>query len=102
MSSHKIIEEKYNSTFHIYITLTDAEIDCISIRESLVTGCIPIIYNHGVFEERDGIKYDLPLIINNNISVENCEKIANDIVSKMKNFELINNEIIIIILGRIS
>jgi hypothetical protein len=91
MSSHKIIEEKYNSTFHIYITLTDAEIDCISIRESLVTGCIPIIYNHGVFEERDGIKYDLPLIINNNISVENCEKIANDIVSKMKNFELINN-----------
>jgi len=57
----KIIEEKYKSNFHLYLTKTGAETDCISIRESLVTGCIPIISNYGVFEERDGIKFKVEL-----------------------------------------
>jgi glycosyltransferase involved in cell wall biosynthesis len=53
-----ITREKYMSTFHFYITNTEAEIDCISIRESLVTGCIPLISNFGVFKERQGLHYD--------------------------------------------
>ena len=61
VSMEKIIEEKYKSNFHIYLTKTGAETDCISIRESLVTGCIPIISNYGVFEERDGIKFKVEL-----------------------------------------
>ena len=53
-----IIREKYLSTFHFYITNTEAEIDCISIRESLVTGCIPLLSNFGVFKERQGFHFD--------------------------------------------
>ena len=53
-----IIREKYMSTYHFYITNTESEIDCISIRESLVTGCIPLLSNFGVFKERAGIHFD--------------------------------------------
>jgi glycosyltransferase involved in cell wall biosynthesis len=53
-----IIREKYLSTFQFYITNTEAEIDCISIRESLVTGCIPLLSNFGVFKERQGLHFD--------------------------------------------
>lgn len=49
-----IRREKMRAGFHLYPTFTTEEIDCISIRESLVTGCIPVITNHGVFAERDG------------------------------------------------
>jgi hypothetical protein len=54
----QIIREKYLSTFHFYISNTEAEIDCISIRESLVTGCIPLISNFGVFKERQGLHFE--------------------------------------------
>lgn len=53
-----IIREKYLSTFHFYITNTEVEIDCISIRESLVAGCIPLLSNFGVFKERRGLHFD--------------------------------------------
>lgn len=53
-----IIREKYLSTYHFYITNTEAEIDCISIRESLVTGCIPLLSNFGVFKERQGLHFE--------------------------------------------
>ena len=55
----EIIEEKYKSNFHLYITNTFAETDCIAIRESLITNCIPIISTSTVFYERDGIKFNL-------------------------------------------
>jgi glycosyltransferase involved in cell wall biosynthesis len=51
--------EKWKSTFHLYITDTTSEIDCISIRESLITGCIPLISNSGVFKNRDGLHFDI-------------------------------------------
>ena len=54
-----IIREKWMSTFHLYITDTDAEIDCISIRESLCTGCIPILSKSGVFAMREGLHFEL-------------------------------------------
>jgi hypothetical protein len=57
-SVEMIIREKYMSSFQLYITNTNSEIDCISIRESLVTGCIPLISNFGVFNEREGIHFD--------------------------------------------
>jgi glycosyltransferase involved in cell wall biosynthesis len=53
-----ICREKYMSSFHFYITKSEAEIDCINIRESLITGCIPLISNFGVFKERQGIHFD--------------------------------------------
>jgi hypothetical protein len=57
-SMDMIIREKYMSNFHFYWTNSTAEIDCISIRESLITGCIPILSKFGVFKERDGIHLD--------------------------------------------
>lgn len=54
-----IIREKYMSNFHLYISETTAEIDCISIRESLITGAIPLISNFGLFKGRPGIHFDI-------------------------------------------
>lgn len=54
-----IIREKYMSSFHLYINESNREIDCISIRESLATGAIPLISNFGVFKDRDGIHFDI-------------------------------------------
>jgi hypothetical protein len=53
-----IAREKYMSTFQLYLTNSKTEIDCISIKESIITGCIPIITNFGVFKERTGIHLD--------------------------------------------
>lgn len=54
-----IIREKYMSSFHLYITESKGEIDCISIRESLATGAIPLLSNFGVFKDREGIHFDI-------------------------------------------
>lgn len=79
-----IVREKYLSTFHLYITDTEYEIDCISIRESLITGCIPLISKIGVFAERHGLQYSLEPS-----NKEQCKEIVNDIVLKMRNNEFI-------------
>ena len=55
----EISKEKWRSSFHLYVTDCVGEIDCISIRESLVTGCLPLLSNSGVFKKRDGIHFDL-------------------------------------------
>ncbi len=52
-----INREKHMSNFQLYITDTLAEIDCISIRESLVAGCIPLLSDFGVFREREGLHF---------------------------------------------
>jgi hypothetical protein len=54
-----IIREKYMSNFHLYITDTTGEIDCISIRESLITGAIPLLSTSGIFKDRPGIHFDI-------------------------------------------
>jgi hypothetical protein len=73
-----VAREKYLSSFQLYVTNTIAEIDCISIRESLITGCIPLISTFGVFNEREGIHFDL-------VENEDCMKnIAISIVNLLK------------------
>ena len=52
-----IIREKWTSSFHLYYTASLGEIDCISIRESLVCGCVPILSCHNVFQEREGFHF---------------------------------------------
>jgi glycosyltransferase involved in cell wall biosynthesis len=75
-----INREKHMSTFQLYYTESMAEIDCISIRESLVAGCIPILSNVNVFAERQGIHLPwMPSDKHNNI------KIALEIVKIMQN-----------------
>jgi GR25 family glycosyltransferase involved in LPS biosynthesis len=54
--SHEVIlDEKRRSTFQLYFTDSTAEIDCISIKESVLVGCIPILTNDLVYAERDGL-----------------------------------------------
>ena len=50
-----ISEEKHRSSFHLYYTASVIETDCISIKESAVAGCIPIISSMNVFAERAGV-----------------------------------------------
>ena len=83
-SMEMVIREKYLSTYHLYITHTRAETDCISIRESLVTGCIPLLSNFGVFAERDGIHYDV-LDQNSNIII------AINLIQLLRNPQEVNN-----------
>ena len=85
-----IAREKHMSTFHLYLTNTKAEIDCISIKESVIAECIPIISNFGVFAERDGIHLEF----NNDSQIQMA---AIKIISIFKNknkSELYKNEII--------
>lgn len=51
----EIAKEKAISGFHLYISNSETEIDCISVRESLLCGSIPVLGNDYVFNERDGI-----------------------------------------------
>lgn len=50
-----ISAEKHRSSFHLYYTNSTVETDCISIKESAVAGCIPIISGVHVFAERSGV-----------------------------------------------
>jgi len=55
VSLEEIAKEKSKSAIHLYISNSETEIDCISIRESLLCGAVPVIGNDYVFKERDGI-----------------------------------------------
>ena len=52
-----ISREKHLSDFHIYISNIVNEVDCQTIKESIIAGCIPLTVNFGVFAETEGIKY---------------------------------------------
>ena len=81
-----IINEKWKSTFHLYITKTEEEIDCISIRESIASGCIPLISDFGVFKERNGIHFKMAESPTQN----DYKNFASQICSIMRNKELIS------------
>jgi hypothetical protein len=51
----QIAEEKCRSAMHFYLSNSETEIDCISVRESLVCGAVPILGTDYVFKERDGV-----------------------------------------------
>lgn len=64
-----ISREKYKSNFHLYISDSEEEIDCISIRESLLTGAIPIISNSSVFPYREGLHVNIPKTEDEGLSI---------------------------------
>lgn len=55
ISLEQVAEEKAKSAIHLYVSNSPTEIDCISVRESLLCGSVPILGNDYVFNERDGI-----------------------------------------------
>jgi len=58
-SAEIIAREKHMSSFELYISNIINEVDCVSIRESVVAGCIPLITDFGVFKEREGYKFEM-------------------------------------------
>jgi len=82
-----IAREKYMSTFQLYFTNVPSEIDCISIREATLCGCIPIISKYGVFSERDGLQIDA------NIDDINCLKEIGKFIGNLINDDVKINEI---------
>lgn len=55
VSLQRIAREKYESAIHFYLSNSVTEIDCISIRESLLCGAVPVIGEEFVFSEREGV-----------------------------------------------
>ncbi len=57
----EIAREKYTSSVHFYICSNNkTETDCISVRESHYSGCMPVINSDGVFKERSGLHISNP------------------------------------------
>lgn len=54
VSLETIKEAKEEAAYHLYYSNPSEEIDCISVKESVAVGCIPIISDQGVFVEREG------------------------------------------------
>ena len=54
-----IAREKHLSSFELYVSNIINEVDCVSIRESILAGCIPLLANFGIFMEREGYKFDM-------------------------------------------
>ena len=75
-----IAREKYMSSFELYVSNIINEVDCISIRESIIAGCIPLTANFGVFMEREGYKFDM-----NHEDPKIMQKVALFILQLMKN-----------------
>jgi glycosyltransferase involved in cell wall biosynthesis len=56
ISHQDLAKEFYQATIHYYLTTAiSAEIDCISVKESVYAGCIPILSTLAVFPERLGV-----------------------------------------------
>ena len=55
VSLEQIAKEKAKSAIHLYVSNSSTEIDCISVRESLLCGSVPVLGNDYVFNERDGV-----------------------------------------------
>jgi glycosyltransferase involved in cell wall biosynthesis len=60
-----IKREKEKSTYQLYFNSSEFEIDCINIREGILSGCIPIIFDELVYAERDGIKFNIDFFTQN-------------------------------------
>jgi len=80
-----IAREKYMSSFELYVSNIINEVDCISIRESIITGCIPLLANFGIFTEREGYKFDM-----NHEDPKVMQRVALSILQLMKNQQALN------------
>jgi hypothetical protein len=77
-----IIEEKHRANFQLYFTPSPAETDCISVRESLAAGCIPILSMFNVFGEREGLHLNV-----NSWGQEGYERVGEIIVQILQDVE---------------
>lgn len=53
LSAEEVAKLRHQCAMHLYLcTVPQVEIDCLSVRESLMAGCIPVTFTEGVFTER--------------------------------------------------
>lgn len=64
-SKEVLAREKQMSGFHLYPTLTTAEICCITLKESMISGSIPILSDKNIFGMFEGIhiKHDAEMSV---------------------------------------
>ena len=73
-------DKRFQAPFHVYLcTDTNVEIDCIAVKESYLAGCMPIMFNDGVFKERNGV-----LIPKQEITAETGESIAEHVLQAVE------------------
>jgi len=50
LSATEVAEIRAKSAMHLYLCVDPTvETDCISIRESIYSGCVPVVFDEGVF-----------------------------------------------------
>ena len=52
ISQDELLEKKLESSIHYYIGCL-LETDCITVKEAVCAGCIPVVNNFNVFKERE-------------------------------------------------
>lgn len=82
ISQEELLEKKKESSIHYYIGCL-LETDCITVKEAVCAGCIPVVNNFNVFTERD---YCLK-VIGGPLEEETHTKAAHLIVKLMKDDE---------------
>ena len=85
VSLQKIAEEKCKSSIHLYVSNSKTEIDCISIRESLVCGAVPVIGTDFVFKERDGVH-----VSGSTSNIQTYRRAGSTVVKLLKNQALLD------------
>lgn len=57
LSAEKVFELRASCGMQLYLCTTPkTEIDCLSVREAWYGGCVPIVFDEGVFKERHGVR----------------------------------------------
>ena len=74
-SAKNIALEKKISTFELAITDARGEVDCVSIKQSVALGCIPLLLNICVYKEREG-KHFSPSLSSEELTKQIVECIA--------------------------
>jgi hypothetical protein len=73
------------SSFILYIANIVNEVEPVHIKEAIVSGTIPLVANFGVFQEREGIKFNV-----NHNDPKNLKMIALQILNLMKDQNKLN------------
>jgi len=87
------IREKYLSTFELYITDSHLDVDIVSIKESILCGCIPLISKYNIFGNNSiGINFNL--IKGNNESNFKIAEVIINLINKPEFLEMCRNKFI--------
>jgi glycosyltransferase involved in cell wall biosynthesis len=85
VSEDIISREMFMSSFILYIANIVNEVEPVHIKEAIVSGTIPLVANFGVFQEREGIKFNV-----NHNEPKNLKMIALQILNLMKDQNKLN------------